>query len=158
MAVVPGLIKLLGKSLRPMWKSSGFGSPASCPLPGICRALSSFHAHKIIKGQCHEIFDFWFFSLISFPQAPEYTNQQSAISNRRGAGVTATCVSSNIWAKSISADAVPAAVAATGVGLRGGGGTGAVVSSSGSPTLHKTIFNSCDFITLFATVLLKKNS
>ncbi len=25
------------------------------------------------KGQCHEIFDFWFFSWISFPQAPEYT-------------------------------------------------------------------------------------
>ncbi len=25
------------------------------------------------KGQCHEIFDFWFFSRISFPQAPEYT-------------------------------------------------------------------------------------
>ncbi len=26
-----------------------------------------------LKGQCHEIFDFWFFSWISFPQAPEYT-------------------------------------------------------------------------------------
>jgi hypothetical protein len=26
-----------------------------------------------LKGQCHEIFDFWFFSQISFPQAPEYT-------------------------------------------------------------------------------------
>jgi hypothetical protein len=26
-----------------------------------------------LKGQCHEIFDFWFFSSISFPQAPEYT-------------------------------------------------------------------------------------
>ncbi len=24
-------------------------------------------------GQCHEIFHFWFFSWISFPQAPEYT-------------------------------------------------------------------------------------
>ncbi len=23
-----------------------------------------------LKGQCHEIFDFWFFSWISFPQAP----------------------------------------------------------------------------------------
>jgi hypothetical protein len=22
-----------------------------------------------LKGQCHEIFDFWYFSLISFPQA-----------------------------------------------------------------------------------------
>ncbi len=27
----------------------------------------------ILKGQCHEIFCFWFFSRISFPQAPEYT-------------------------------------------------------------------------------------
>ncbi len=26
-----------------------------------------------LKGQCHEIFDFWFFSRISFPQAPECT-------------------------------------------------------------------------------------
>ena len=25
-----------------------------------------------LKGQCHEIFDFWFFSSISFPQAYEY--------------------------------------------------------------------------------------
>ncbi len=29
--------------------------------------------YKLLKGQCHEIFDFWFFSWISFPQAPEYT-------------------------------------------------------------------------------------
>ncbi len=27
---------------------------------------------KELKGQCHEIFCFWFFSWISFPQAPEY--------------------------------------------------------------------------------------
>ncbi len=27
----------------------------------------------LLKGQCHEIFEFWFFSWISFPQAPEYT-------------------------------------------------------------------------------------
>ncbi len=32
-----------------------------------------------LKGQCHEIFDFWFFSWISFPQASEYTI--TAISN-----------------------------------------------------------------------------
>ncbi len=32
-----------------------------------------------LKGQCHEIFDFWFFSWISFPQAPKYTI--TAISN-----------------------------------------------------------------------------
>jgi hypothetical protein len=32
-----------------------------------------------LKGQCQEIFDFWFFSWFSFPQAPEYTIR--AISN-----------------------------------------------------------------------------
>ncbi len=32
-----------------------------------------------LKGQCHEIFDFCFFSWNSFPQAPEYTNR--AVSN-----------------------------------------------------------------------------
>jgi len=32
-----------------------------------------------LKGQCHEIFDFWFLSLICFPQAPEYTIR--AVSN-----------------------------------------------------------------------------
>ncbi len=32
-----------------------------------------------LKGQCHEIFDVWFFSWISFPQAPEYTIR--AVSN-----------------------------------------------------------------------------
>ncbi len=32
-----------------------------------------------LKGQCHEIFDFCFWSWISFPQAPEYTI--TAISN-----------------------------------------------------------------------------
>jgi hypothetical protein len=31
------------------------------------------HGGNLLKGQCHEIFDFWFFSWISFPQAPEYT-------------------------------------------------------------------------------------
>ena len=34
---------------------------------------------NFLKGQCHEIFDFWFFSSISFPQAYEYTS--TAISN-----------------------------------------------------------------------------
>jgi hypothetical protein len=28
-----------------------------------------------LKGQCHEIFRFWFFSSISFPPAPEYPNR-----------------------------------------------------------------------------------
>ncbi len=32
-----------------------------------------------LKGQCHEIFDFWFFSWTSFPQALEYTIR--AVSN-----------------------------------------------------------------------------
>jgi hypothetical protein len=32
-----------------------------------------------LKGQCHEIFDFWLFSWISFPQASEYTS--TAFSN-----------------------------------------------------------------------------
>jgi hypothetical protein len=32
-----------------------------------------------LKGQCHEIFCFWFFSGISFPQASDYTNR--AVSN-----------------------------------------------------------------------------
>ncbi len=30
-------------------------------------------AKNYLKGQCHEIFDFRFFSRISFPQVPEYT-------------------------------------------------------------------------------------
>ncbi len=34
---------------------------------------------RAVSGQCHEIFDFWFFSWISFPQAPEYTKR--AVSN-----------------------------------------------------------------------------
>ena len=39
---------------------------------GFCRELE-------LKGQCHEIFDFCFFSWISFPQAPEYTNRAVSI-------------------------------------------------------------------------------
>jgi hypothetical protein len=26
----------------------------------------------MLKGQCHKIFDFWFSTWISFPQAPDY--------------------------------------------------------------------------------------
>ncbi len=37
------------------------------------------HKASSLKEQCHEIFDFWFFSWISFPQASEYTT--TAISN-----------------------------------------------------------------------------
>ncbi len=34
-----------------------------------------FYLLDTLKGQCHEIFDFWFFSWISFSQAPEYTTR-----------------------------------------------------------------------------------
>jgi hypothetical protein len=37
------------------------------------------HTWAPLKGQCHEIFCFWFFSWISFPQAPEYITR--AVSN-----------------------------------------------------------------------------
>ncbi len=43
------------------------------------RILLSWYTVDALKGQCHEIFDFWFFSWISFPQASEYTT--TAISN-----------------------------------------------------------------------------
>ncbi len=39
---------------------------------GLIRYINKYNA-VWLKGQCHEIFDFWFFSWISFPQAPEYT-------------------------------------------------------------------------------------
>ncbi len=45
-----------GKALNARWKWTR-RSAAKTPL----------------KGQCHEIFCFWFFSWISFPQAPEYS-------------------------------------------------------------------------------------
>jgi hypothetical protein len=41
--------------------------------------MSMLSPRGFLKGQCHEIFDFWFFSSISFPQAYEYTS--TAISN-----------------------------------------------------------------------------
>jgi hypothetical protein len=36
-------------------------------------------ATSFLKGQCHEIFRFWFFSWFSFPHAPDYTIR--AVSN-----------------------------------------------------------------------------
>ncbi len=36
------------------------------------RTLNSFPNKFCLKGQCHEIFCFWFFSCFSFPPAPEY--------------------------------------------------------------------------------------
>ncbi len=41
--------------------------------------LTNSKPKKVLKGQCHKIFCFWFFSWISFPQAPEYTIR--AVSN-----------------------------------------------------------------------------
>ncbi len=38
----------------------------------ISNFYSYFEVLSRLKGQCHEIFCFWFFSWISFPQAPEY--------------------------------------------------------------------------------------
>ncbi len=39
--------------------------------------LAKYHKFRsnflFLKGQCHEIFCFWFFSWISFPPAPEYS-------------------------------------------------------------------------------------
>jgi hypothetical protein len=46
------------------------------------RVSDVFHVYcfrKQLKGQCREIFNCWFFSWISFPQAPEYTIR--AVSN-----------------------------------------------------------------------------
>ncbi len=37
----------------------------------VCGPL--LHILVSLKGQCHEIFCFWFFSWISFPRAPEYS-------------------------------------------------------------------------------------
>ncbi len=61
-------------------------SPTPCPAPfPSCRHLSVLcmpitasptvcptACLTVLKGQCHEIFCFWFFSWISFPPAPEY--------------------------------------------------------------------------------------
>ncbi len=41
--------------------------------------FTEWYRDILLKGQCHEIFDLWFFSWISFPQAPECTI--TAISN-----------------------------------------------------------------------------
>ncbi len=42
------------------------------PLITLIKISSLFARHFNLKGQCHEIFCFWFFSWISFPPAPEY--------------------------------------------------------------------------------------
>ncbi len=42
------------------------------PPPWEASTLEKSHSNSFLKGQCHEIFCFWFFSWISFPPAPEY--------------------------------------------------------------------------------------
>ncbi len=43
-------------------------------------SLSKFKRWQaVLKGQCHEIFCFWFFSWISFPLAPEYSIETVSI-------------------------------------------------------------------------------
>ncbi len=42
------------------------------PDPSINGQNSQCLWRMMLKGQCHEIFCFWFFSSISFPPAPEY--------------------------------------------------------------------------------------
>ncbi len=39
----------------------------------VCKTGYEVWTVFILKGQCHEIFCFWFFSWISFPLAPEYS-------------------------------------------------------------------------------------
>ncbi len=41
-------------------------------LEGIMSSKKKSQTTVPLKGQCHEIFCFWFFSWISFPPAPEY--------------------------------------------------------------------------------------
>ena len=65
----------------PVWpRVHPWGSPAAAPgwwswmWPGSSYPGSP-HLHitkKLLKGQCHEIFCFWFLSWISFPPATEY--------------------------------------------------------------------------------------
>ncbi len=48
---------------------------------------STFCPH--LKGQCHKIFDFWYFSWINIPQAPEYTIRAVSIFFRKLAEIFA---------------------------------------------------------------------
>ncbi len=47
--------------------------------PKLSKDVTIYHCSENVrlslhlKGQCHEIFDFWFFSWISFPLSPKYT-------------------------------------------------------------------------------------
>ncbi len=55
---------------------SAHSATASPPVTWKQRIYSSIVS---LKGECHEIFDFWFFSWISFPQATEYTSTAFSI-------------------------------------------------------------------------------
>ncbi len=67
------------------WGSVNFCTNANCKAtflkPTYETYISDNHFSTAydLKGQCHEIFDIWFFSWISFPQTSEYTF--TAISN-----------------------------------------------------------------------------
>ncbi len=75
-SVLEGGVRGKGKQIRPCTRCSlhafsftlclSFSYPRSA-------VQASFDTKKACrKGQCHEIFPFWFFSSISFPPAPEY--------------------------------------------------------------------------------------
>ena len=46
---------------------------SSFPKPLKITHILKNYKETFLKGQCHKIFDFWFFPWISFPLAPEYT-------------------------------------------------------------------------------------
>ncbi len=56
-------------SSRPRLKTN---SPAVTDIILLLLACNLRTHYSLLKGQCHKIFCFWFFSWISFPQAPEY--------------------------------------------------------------------------------------
>jgi hypothetical protein len=70
-----------------------------------------------LKGQCHEIFCFWVFSWISFPQAPEYTIR--AVSNIQGWPPVSTTSAAN-FATSFTSVVDTGGKFATGVNDAGG--------------------------------------
>jgi hypothetical protein len=57
-------------SVQEQWKCSSW---CACNVNQYKRAYICTIFLHVLKGQCHEIFDFWFFSWNSFPQAHEYT-------------------------------------------------------------------------------------
>ncbi len=61
------------------FKLQNFNNFVWTPLGSRVNIYINFAFEFTFKGQCHEIFDFWFFSWISFPQSPEYTMR--AVSN-----------------------------------------------------------------------------